>query len=59
MSRSFRLPFGVPVIESARRFLARNGHAAADVERLHSAWAKSVTLTLVLWSRPYVTNRLW
>ena len=51
--------FAGPVISSAREFLASKGHSAADVERMHQAWAKSVLLTLALWARPYVKDRLW
>lgn len=48
-----------PVIFGAREFLARKGHADAEVERMQQAWAKSMLLTLTLWSRPYVKDGLW
>jgi hypothetical protein len=51
--------FAGPVILGARVFLANKGHTAADVERMHQAWAKSVLLTLTLWARPYVDDGLW
>jgi hypothetical protein len=51
--------FAGPAVLGAKAFLAKKGHAAADVERMHQAWAKSVLLTLTLWSRPYVRNGLW
>jgi hypothetical protein len=51
--------FAGPVISGAREFLAAKGHSAAEVERMHQAWAKSVLLTLTLWARPYVENGLW
>ena len=51
--------FAGPVISGARAFLASKGHCAADVERMHQAWAKSVVLTLALWARPYVKDGLW
>ena len=53
------LAFAGPVIIGAKAFLAKKGHSAADVERMHQAWAKSVLLTLALWSRPYVREGLW
>jgi hypothetical protein len=43
----------------AKEFLAKKGHSMADVERMQQAWAKSVVLTLTLWSRPYVREGLW
>ena len=51
--------FAGPVIAGAREFLAAKGHSAADIERMHQAWAKSVLLTLTLWARPYVKDGLW
>jgi hypothetical protein len=51
--------FAGPVILGARVFLANKGHSAADVERMHQAWAKSVLLTLTLWARPYLDDGLW
>jgi hypothetical protein len=55
----YLLAFIGPTIIGAKPFLARKGHSAADVERMHEAWAKSVLLTLALWSRPYVRDGLW
>jgi Protoglobin len=51
--------FAGPVILGARAFLAKKGHSAAEVDRMHQAWAKSVLLTLTLWARPYVKDGLW
>ena len=45
-------------ILDAKPFLAKKGHSAADIERMQ-ACAKSVLLTLALWSRPYVGEDLW
>ena len=35
-------------------FLAKRGHSAAEVEAMHLAWFKAVTLTAALWTQPYV-----
>lgn len=51
--------FAGPVISGAREFLASTSHPAAEIERMHQAWAKSVLLTLTLWARPYVKDDLW
>jgi Protoglobin len=51
--------FAGPVISGAREFLRNNGHSAAEVERMHLAWTKSVLLTLALWARPYARDALW
>ncbi|TMR23070.1 protogloblin ApPgb, partial [Actinomadura geliboluensis] len=29
------------------------GHSDEDVERMHQAWFKTVTLQVALWLRPY------
>jgi hypothetical protein len=51
------LAFAGPVTDGAREFLAKKGHAPADVERMHATGRKSVLLTL--WSQPYVKDGLW
>ena len=43
----------VPVTTTLKPFLAAKGHNPADVERMHAAWVKSVTLQVILWSYPY------
>ena len=43
----------VPVTTTLKPFLAAKGHGPADVERMHAAWVKSVTLQVILWSYPY------
>lgn len=46
-----------PITATIRPFLAKKGHAPEEVERMHQAWAKSVLLQAILWSRPYVNAR--
>ena len=55
----YLLAFTAVVITTARDFLARKGHSAADVERMHAAWTKAVLLSVTLWSRPYAKQDLW
>src|SRR5947207_13334628 len=33
-------------------FLAKNGHSAAEVEKMHQAWSKSLWLQVALWREP-------
>lgn len=47
----------VPVTITIRTFL-EEGATDDDVEAMHQAWFKAVTLTLVLWTRPYAGD-LW
>ncbi|GAA2045369.1 protoglobin domain-containing protein [Yaniella flava] len=48
----------VPVTLTIRSFLEEGAEADDDVEAMHQAWFKAVTVTLVLWSRPYAGD-LW
>lgn len=48
----------VPVTLTVRSFLEDGATADDDVDAMHQAWFKAVTVTLVLWSRPYAGD-LW
>lgn len=50
----YLIAFIVPLTVTMKPFLARKGHSAAEVEAMHLAWFKAVTLTAALWSQPYV-----
>jgi len=43
----------VPITLTVRPFLEKSGKSAADVEKMHQAWFKAVTLQAALWSQPY------
>lgn len=45
-----------PVTFTLRPFLAKKGHSADDVEKMHAAWVKSCLLQVTLWSYPYVKD---
>ena len=45
--------FIYPITATMREFLTKKGHSAEEVEAMHQAWFKSVTLQVALWSRPY------
>jgi len=45
-----------PVTFTLKPFLAKRGHPAAEVEKMHAAWVKSCLLQVTLWSRPYVKD---
>lgn len=48
----------VPITVTIRDFLASGGAAEAEVEQMYQAWFKAVTLSAVLWARPY-SPELW
>jgi len=45
-----------PVTFTLRPFLAKKGHSAEDVDKMHMAWLKSCLLQVTLWSHPYVKD---
>ncbi len=46
----------IPVTTTLKPFLAKKGASAADVEKMHAAWVKSVLMQTILWSYPYVKD---
>lgn len=47
------IAFIYPITVTIKPFLAKKGHSPEEVEKMHDAWFKAVTLTVVLWSYPY------
>lgn len=47
-------PLVYPVTATLKPFLAKKGHSAEDVEKMHAAWVKSLLLQVTLWSHPYI-----
>jgi hypothetical protein len=45
-----------PITATLEPFLAKKGHGAEDVDRMHQAWIKSVLLQVILWSQPYARD---
>jgi hypothetical protein len=39
--------------ETIKPYLAKKGHSAEAVDKMHQAWCKSMQLQLALWARPY------
>jgi Protoglobin len=49
----YLVAFVYPITATVREFLAGKGHSEAEVDAMHQAWFKAVTLSVALWSRPY------
>lgn len=45
--------FVYPITATMRPFLAKGGGSEQEVEAMHQAWFKAVTMQVALWSRPY------
>ncbi|GIK59052.1 MAG: protogloblin ApPgb [Chloroflexi bacterium] len=50
----YMVAFIYPITATIRQFLAAKGHSADEVDKMHQAWFKAVTLSVILWSVPYV-----
>jgi hypothetical protein len=42
--------------ETIKPYLAAKGHAPEEVEKMHSAWCKSLQLQLALWVKPFMES---
>jgi hypothetical protein len=49
----YLIAFIYPITATIRPFLAKKGHSAEEVEKMHQAWFKAVVLQVALWSYPY------
>ncbi|MEV4556826.1 protoglobin domain-containing protein [Kitasatospora sp. NPDC049285] len=49
----YLIAFIYPITATMRPFLAAKGHPAEQVEAMHQAWFKAVTLQVSLWTRPH------
>jgi hypothetical protein len=48
--------FIFPITFTIKGFLAKKGHSNADIEAMYAAWFKAVTLTVILWTYPYINK---
>jgi hypothetical protein len=53
----YLIAFIWPITATIRPFLAKGGTDPADIDAMHAAWFKAVTLTVALWSQPYGAAR--
>jgi len=50
----YMVAFIYPITATIKPFLEKKGHSAEDVEKMHQAWFKAVTLQVILWCYPYI-----
>jgi hypothetical protein len=55
----YLVAFIVPITETIRPFLATGAANDKDLDQMHTAWFKAVSLSVVLWCRPYVRDGSW
>lgn len=49
----------IPITTTLKPFLGKKGAKPEDVEKMYTAWVKSVQLQSILWSYPFVKNNLF
>lgn len=52
----YLIAFIYPITATIKPFLAKKGHSPEDVDKMHQAWFKAVTLQVALWSYPYAKD---
>lgn len=50
----YMVAFIYPITVTIKNFLSKKGHSAEEVDKMHDAWFKAVTLSVILWCYPYV-----
>jgi hypothetical protein len=48
--------FTTGLVETMKPYLAAKGNSVAEVEAMHSAWAKSLQLQIALWAQVYMAS---
>ncbi|SHM68587.1 protoglobin domain-containing protein [Flavobacterium xinjiangense] len=48
--------FIYPITATIKGFLTKKGHDPETVEAMYSSWFKAVTLTVILWTYPYINK---
>ena len=43
--------------ETLRPYLATKGHAADEIEKMHTAWCKAIQIQMALWIGPFADSR--
>ncbi|MGC8833857.1 MAG: protoglobin domain-containing protein [Armatimonadota bacterium] len=56
VNHRYLVAFIYPITATIKPFLAKKGHSAEEVEKMHQAWFKSVVIQVALWSAPYVKD---
>lgn len=59
VAHRYLVAFIYPITATIKSFLAKKGHSPDEVEKMHQAWFKSVTMQVALWSAPYVKDGDW
>ncbi|MCB0742095.1 MAG: protoglobin domain-containing protein [Chitinophagaceae bacterium] len=48
--------FIYPITATIKGFLSKKGNSQEEIEAMHNAWFKAITLTVILWTYPYINK---
>lgn len=52
----YLVAFIFPITATIKGFLSKKGHDSETIEKMYNAWFKAVTLTVILWTYPYINK---
>lgn len=52
----YMVAFIFPITATIKGYLSKKGHDSNTIEAMHAAWFKAVTLTVILWTYPYINK---
>ena len=55
----YMVAFIYPITATIRDFLAKGAASEDELEAMHQAWFKAVTLSVAVWSQPYAVEGSW
>ena len=52
----YLIAFIYPITVTIKPFLSKKGHSSLDVDGMMNAWFKAITITVILWTYPYINK---
>lgn len=52
------IAFTAVINDTVKPFLAKKGHRSSEIDKMHTAWCKSLQLQIALWAQPYTDAKL-
>lgn len=52
----YLIAFIYPITVTIKPFLSKKGHSTQEVDNMMNAWFKAITITVILWTYPYINK---
>jgi hypothetical protein len=52
----YLIAFIYPITVTIKPFLSKKGHSSQDIDGMMNAWFKAITITVILWTYPYINK---